>query len=176
MDVNRYNRAKKYLEKVLLHSDGSKISQTEWCQLLSLGQKPIITVRKRSLGRLCFKKVSVYPQGGGKYLGSYHPPRKVTPGMYPPYRYTPWVGTSPWAGPPPGRYPLEQCMLLDTNNKRVVRILLECILVWQFFLPKICMKMKEIGPRGGASLVIPLDLPMPQLSGHCYLACVDMSI
>ena len=35
-----------------------------------------------------------------------------------------------WDTPPPGsRSPREQCMLGDTDNKRAVRILLECILV-----------------------------------------------
>ena len=49
--------------------------------------------------------------------------RQVLPG---PGRYTPRNRQIP---PRPGRYPLEQCMLGDTGNKRVVRILLECILV-----------------------------------------------
>ena len=42
----------------------------------------------------------------------------------------------------------------------VVRILLTCILVLQFFAEN-CMKMKEFGPRGGpASLPPPSDSPM----------------
>ena len=52
-----------------------------------------------------------------------------------------WGGGSTWAGPrtwagtsPLGRYiPPEQCMLGDTGNKRAVRILLECILVFCYF-------------------------------------------
>ena len=69
----------------------------------------------------------------GEYLGRYPHRDQVHP---PP----PGPGTSP-LGPstPPGtRYtpptldqahPREQCMLGDTDNKRAVRILLECILV-----------------------------------------------
>ena len=82
-----------------------------------------------------FLHVSVYPRGGGSTWAGTPP----TPG-----RYTLLTGTpTPWAGTPPcqvhplGRYspqagttpPREQCMLGDTGNKRVVHILLECILV-----------------------------------------------
>ena len=61
-----------------------------------------------------------------EYLGSYlpqagPPPRAGTP---PP----PQAGL-PWEGTPLGRYPLEQCMLGVTSSKRMVCILLECILV-----------------------------------------------
>ena len=69
-------------------------------------------------------------------------PRQVQPLMQVlPGRYTPWAGTPPgrytppWAGTPVagtptlGRYtPGNACW--DTVNKRAVRILLECILVW----------------------------------------------
>ena len=87
-----------------------------------------------------------------------YPPGRYTPGQVPPSQVHPQAGTPPWAGTPwagtpslgrypPGRYPPgqvqppagthppgeahppEQCMLGDTGNKRVVRILLECILV-----------------------------------------------
>ena len=52
-------------------------------------------------------------------------------------------------------------------EKRVVRILLECFLVWSIF-PENCMKIKEIGP-GGGFLVSPLDPPMV---GIYILLCV----
>ena len=81
----------------------------------------------------------VHPPSRYTLLGSYTrlpgtplastPPRKV----YPPGRYTPWAGTPPGqVHPLPlGRdTPKEQCMFGDTGNKRVVRILLECILVF----------------------------------------------
>ena len=63
--------------------------------------------------KVMFLHVSVCTRGG-------------VPGQVPPSRYTPWAGT-PRAGTPP---PPEQCRLGDTGNKRAVRILLECILVW----------------------------------------------
>ena len=74
-------------------------------------------------------------------LGRYTPtPSKYTPApqqVHPRGQvHPPWEGTSPpgkihppWAGTPPR----EQYMLGDTGNKRVVRILLECILVCFFF-------------------------------------------
>ena len=56
----------------------------------------------------------------------------------------------PGAGTPP-----EQCMLGDTGNKRAVRILLECILVYQ----NVCRKLHEnslADPQGGDK-----DAPLP---------------
>ena len=50
------------------------------------------------------------------------PPRKQTP--FPQEADTPHKQSPPWKQTPPA-----QCMLGDTGNKRVVRILLECILV-----------------------------------------------
>ena len=56
------------------------------------------------------------------------------------YPSMPWGSASVHAGIPPGagtpqgagsQTPQEQCMLGDTANKRVVSILLECILVWK---------------------------------------------
>ena len=44
--------------------------------------------------------------------------------------HRPWDETPPRSRPPPGPDPPEQCMLGDTGNKRSVRILLECILVY----------------------------------------------
>ena len=75
-----------------------------------------------------FLHVCVCPQGG--VPGQVHPlPRQVhtpqagtSPAGTPPDRYIPWAGT-----PPP-----EQCMLGDEGNKQVVRILLECILVYYY--------------------------------------------
>ena len=60
-------------------------------------------------------------------LGRYTPPWAGTPplGRYTPQQVHPWAGTSP---------PPEQCMLGDTGNKRAVRILLECILVYHSFV------------------------------------------
>ena len=80
----------------------------------------------------------------GEYLGRYlpwagTPPGKVhpspwagtlgqvLPGQVPPGQVTPWAGTP---HPQAGITPREQCMLGDTGNKRAVRILLECILVY----------------------------------------------
>ena len=50
-------------------------------------------------------------------------------GTPPPGRYIPPRQVPPWAGTPPW----EQCMLGDKGNKRAVRTLLECILVWIIF-------------------------------------------
>ena len=64
-----------------------------------------------------------------------HPPNQVPPGT----RYTPWGQVHPLGQvqphgtryPPGTRYtPWEQCMPGDMGNKRTVRILLECILVY----------------------------------------------
>ena len=52
--------------------------------------------------------------------------------------FCPWGGVcpdTPWSRHPQGQEsPWEQCMLGDTGNKRVVSILLECMLVWNIFL------------------------------------------
>ena len=85
----------------------------------------------------------VHPWAGTPSLGRHTPPGRYTLGRYtprqvhtPPGRYTPpgllhCLGRytpTPQAGTPPLR---EQCMLGDTDNKRAVRILLECILVFE---------------------------------------------
>ena len=111
----------------------------------------IFTAHKRSLGQGNILHLSVILFTGGEYLGRYPPsdqapPRtRYTPPQYTPLgpgtspdqvhplgpgtsprtRYTPGPGTPPGPGIPP-----EQCMLGDTGNKRAVRILLECILVF----------------------------------------------
>ena len=121
-----------------------------------------ITARKPSLWRLCFYTwLSVHGGVPGQVpprtrytpLGSGTPPRtryiprtKYIPGTsyHPPGRYTPWTRYTPPGTryALPGRYtwslttrytPLEQFMLGDTSNKRAVRILLECILVFNDF-------------------------------------------
>ena len=91
--------------------------------------------------KVMFLHVSVCPLVGG-YLGRYPPPGQVhpragtpqqihAPAGTPPCRYIPQAGTLP-----PGRYNphREQCVLGDTNNKWVVRILLECVLVRSNFV------------------------------------------
>ena len=99
----------------------------------------LVTARKRSF----YTCLSVILFTGGQYLGRYIPLGRYNP---PPGRYTPWqVQTpgryTPLAGNPLDRYtprpgtpprqvhPPRQCMLGDMGNKRMVRILLECILV-----------------------------------------------
>ena len=99
------------------------------------------------------------PQAGtpsflaGPPPGQVHPPGRYTPSLTgtPPRAGTspagtlPWEGLPPWAGTPtgryipPGRYAGEQCMLGNMGNKRVVRNLLECILVG-FTIPEVCVK------------------------------------
>ena len=91
-------------------------------------------------GKVIFSQVCVKNSvHGGVYLGRYpphqvHPPGPGTPpwastpprpGTSPDQVHPPGPGTPPRPGSPP-----EQCMLGDTGNKRAVRILLECILVF----------------------------------------------
>ena len=84
----------------------------------------------------------------GGVPGQVHPhPRQVHPPgqvplprqIHPSSRYTPQAGTPPGQVPQAGTPPREQCMLGDMGNKRVVRILLECTVVWQGF----CRKLHE---------------------------------
>ena len=74
----------------------------------------VITVRKRSLRRLCFYTCLsvILFTGVGVSV-------KVHAGIHPLGADTP----SPWGQTPPG------CMPGDTFNKRALRILLECIVV-----------------------------------------------
>ena len=97
----------------------------------------------------------VPPPWAGTPPGQVHPPSGPPPGKYMPLgRYTPRAGTSPaqvhplgrytprqvppWAGTPhrqvPLTPPLPHQILWDTVNEWAVRILLECILVYQQFL------------------------------------------
>ena len=69
------------------------------------------------------------PPGSRHPLGS----RPLLGADTPPGSRSPWEQTPPRADPPPSR---EQCMLEDTGNKRAVRILLECILVFYVGLRK----------------------------------------
>ena len=61
-------------------------------------------------------------------------------------------------GTPPARYhsastPRDQCMLGDTGNKRAVRILLECILIWHIFCQKLHEKMDwGTSPRSATAI------------------------
>ena len=107
----------------------------------------IVTARKRSLGQgniftpVCHSVHrgvpgqvppwdQVHPPGPGTSPTPWdqvHLPDQVhSPWdqVHPQTRYIPWDHV-----PPQDQVPPEQCMLGDTGNKRVVRILLECILV-----------------------------------------------
>ena len=88
-------------------------------------------------------------QAGTDLPGQVHPPGQVhrlagtlPRQVCPPDRY-PSGQVPPWAGTPP---PNSACW--DMVNKRVVRILLECILVWTIFLPKAAWKWKNRTERG----------------------------
>ena len=52
----------------------------------------------------------------------------------PPGRYTSLARYNPRAGTPPSRYTPHHSACWDTVSKRAVRILMECILVSNFFL------------------------------------------
>ena len=98
-----------------------------FCAMHGFFLKTFVTTGKGSLRRLCFHKcLSVY---------------RGVPGQVPPGRYTPWAGTPPWEGTPPDRYtpwpgtpPPCHSACWDMVNKRVVRIPLECILVFEIYL------------------------------------------
>ena len=99
-------------------SNGKTFYKTKYVIKLSSYYRP-----QRSWGKVTFLHVSVILFSGGLCLsaccdtpptGSRHPPEQT-----PPREQT----------PPPEQW---QCMLGDTGNKRVVRILLECILIALF--------------------------------------------
>ena len=109
----------------------------------------------RSCGKVMFLHLSVMLFTG---MSATHTPPLADPpphldrhplGRYPSPRQAPPLGKHPWANTPLGRHPLcSACW--DTVNKRAVRILLECNLAREEFCRKFkCIKMKEIGPRGG---------------------------
>ena len=121
----------------------------EWRQPLSLDQKPIITARKQSLGQgNVFTGVCLFTWRG--WLPSMHN-RSHDHGeerlciqrgegeSAPQVRGAVSRGSASrvdWANPPP---PEIHVILRDTDNKWVVCILLQCILVWQDF----CQKLHE---------------------------------
>ena len=85
--------------------------------------KRLITVRKRSCGKVMFVHLSVILSTGGVCR---HPSRRQTPPRQTSPRQTPLPGKiSPWQTPPPPRRPLQP----------KVRILLECILVADAYNP-----------------------------------------
>ena len=102
----------------------------------------IITARKRSLGQgnIVISVCQEFcPQGGlPQCMLGYHPPGPVTPpGADLPSRPPPSSHLQEQSPPPPpsrhppgSRHPPAQCMLGYTVNKRAVRILLECNLVF----------------------------------------------
>ena len=104
--------------------------QTKFAKVMFLHMSVILSTRGEYLGR--------YPLGPGNPPGQGTPPGT----RYPPRtrytlrtRYDPHKLGTPWDQVHP---PLEQCMPGDTGNKRVVRILLECILVMIYFLLICC--------------------------------------
>ena len=105
--------------------------QTRDIRRISFGEC-VITTRKRSLQRLCFYMCLCAHKR--EYLGRYIPGQVHHSPVGTPRAGTPWQvqhprPVTPPACTPPGRSPREHCMLGDTGNKRVVRILLEYILV-----------------------------------------------
>ena len=106
--------------------------------------------------KVMFLHLSVSHSVHGGYLGRYppgrytpqastppwagKPPRQVHPqagtpqaGTHPLGRYTPQAGTPPGQVQPPGQVPPDHSACWDTINKRVVRIPLECNLVFCCF-------------------------------------------
>ena len=84
----------------------------------------------------------IHPPGADTPLEQTHPPREQTPlGTDPPgSRHPPWSRQPPWSRHPPEQTPLPpradtppKSRLRHTVNERPVRILLECILVKQYF-------------------------------------------
>ena len=86
----------------------------------------MLTARKRSLdqGTIFAPVCHSVHRGGSTWSGT--PPGQVhlPEQVHPPGRYTPLGRCTPWAGTPL----ISACW--DTVNKRAVRILLECILVY----------------------------------------------
>ena len=78
-----------------------------------------------------FAKVSVCPQGGSAPLhGGINPLDRPLLGRHPLGRPSPGQTPPPWAETLPEQTPLLHSACWDTVNKRVVRIPLECILVY----------------------------------------------
>ena len=121
---------------------------TLWCN--------IFTARKQSLRRLCFYaclSVILFTRGSASVSRQPHPqtdcPWEQAP-LPPPPSPVEGAGTPPGADTPWNQAPPMQCMLEDTANKPVVRILLECILV---FVKggKATSGGSSIFPKGGAN-------------------------
>ena len=108
----------------------------------------IFIARKRSLRRLCFYtclSVILLTGVSASVHAGIHPPEQTPPQS----RHHPIADTHTRSRHPPGnRHPPElippgadtpsaQCMLGDTGNKRAVRILLECILVFRTFAKRL---------------------------------------
>ena len=79
--------------------------------------------------KVMFSQVSVCPRGVSAPLhAGIHPPGQTTPGQTPPGQ------TTPMGRHPPGKtHPPLHSACWDTGNKQVVRIPLECILVFFSF-------------------------------------------
>ena len=121
------------------------IAKVKYAQCLSLSKEVgsfsyescFFTGRKRSLRRLCFyTRLSVIVFRGGTWSGT--PPGPGTPPwdqVLPPDQAPPRPGTPApdQVHPPRPGTPSEQYMLGDTGNRRAVRILLECMLVFSIF-------------------------------------------
>ena len=92
------------------------------------GGKWIITARKRSLRRLCFHRcLSVH----GEVSLTETPLDRDPPGQRPPWSETPSGQRPPRTETPPEQKPPGQNPPgTEDGNERAVRILLECILVW----------------------------------------------
>ena len=98
------------------------------------------------------------PLWAGTPLGQVHPPQQVHPQQVHPLKQVHPLGRYT----PLGRYPPQQCMLGDMGNKRVVRILLECILVLSV-LGTEAVHTRRLGPLHLRTrrLIIIIALPLP---------------
>ena len=108
------------------------------CQPLCLGWKPIITVRNE-VAKVMFLQVSVCPRGGVSAPGG-----AWSRGVY----------------LVPGGAGIPACTEADPPRERwlllrTVRILLECILIWQDFCRKLYENERNWTERGHASLAAP---------------------
>ena len=98
--------------------------QTKFAKVMFLHVSVIMSTGVGGLPHCMLGYTSSGPEAGTPHDQRQVPPR--TRGRYPP---------GPEAGTPPEQTPLgaeppSQCMLGDTGNKRAVRILLECNLVY----------------------------------------------
>ena len=92
-------------------------------------------------------------------LGRYIPRAGTPPARYTPSQVHPLPGTPPWAGTPQaGTPPREQCMLGDTGNKRAVRIILECILVYNILVLNDFFVIQNVNSNLNSRLTATLSL------------------